>query len=160
VRSETALTLLAFSCTALLSAPTVFAQDLSHGSPVNNNHCRGCGEAASPAPLLKKLPTSYSVEERLGPWLADAQRRIHRLYTQEKLCGTNSMSCTFRVMRNGELAQLTVLASSGSRKTDEAVLKLIKQASPRTIPWLNETPEFVVTFSDDPSLPVKVRLAR
>ncbi len=65
-----------------------------------------------------------------GPYMAELQRRIKRVWFPPKIARSKRVQVIFKVHRNGEMTNLRLANSSGLTAADEAALKAIEAAAP------------------------------
>ncbi len=73
-------------------------------------------------------PDTKSVD--FGPYMADLQRRIKRVWFPPKADRSKRVKVVFKVYKDGRVSHLKVLKSSGVAKADVAALKAVEKAAP------------------------------
>jgi hypothetical protein len=116
---------------------------------------------SAPHPSLAPRRVELSLEEQLGPWLHDCQRRIRRMLEKESLM---PFSCTFNFDSNGQVCAFKIVESSGLPTYDQKILNAVRDAKlleihPENRSALVRDRGILLQITDNPLSGVQVSLA-
>jgi hypothetical protein len=116
---------------------------------------------SSPVYALRVVSKPFDVvdakaQENFSPYIADCQRRLKRIWDEEKFSLERPVKCFFRLSDSGKIDNIEV-CESPSLQTKERVLQTLNLAKFRNLPpnWPNR--RLVATFTDEPNLPISIR---
>lgn len=89
----------------------------------------------NPSKVKKKDPHSVCTGVNYGPYMADLERRIKRVWYPPKSLGPYGTMVEFKIKNNGLMSDLFVKNSSRYVAADRAALKAVQTAAPfRSLP--------------------------
>lgn len=116
--------------------PAVAPSLSSDGANAGNQHGQngqnktGKGDLSNPDDGRGDDAIKARKDVDFGPYMAELQRRIKRVWFPPKIARSKRVQVIFKVHRNGEMSNLRLANSSGLTAADEAALKAIEAAAP------------------------------